>query len=175
MHAVWSCIEHARMPYTRIYNTLPQIAFFTTGRATHFVLFCAFLAHQASQTEIQNLELATTTIVVTLVFITTAAETAVGNWLNTYALKAVGLGEEKAAIANSAFWGAFTVGRVVAVSVVLGHRLTQYFKQVRCNFVLPGIGGYMVSIDNAACKHARSMLSVSQPTQAVALTVGRVF
>ena len=52
----------------------------------------------------------------TLVFCTTAAETAIGNWLFTFSSKEMGLSDTNAALANSSFWGAFTFGRVLGVS-----------------------------------------------------------
>uniref|UniRef100_A0A7R9YX00 Major facilitator superfamily (MFS) profile domain-containing protein n=1 Tax=Chlamydomonas euryale TaxID=1486919 RepID=A0A7R9YX00_9CHLO len=64
----------------------------------------------------------TTVAVVTLVFLSTAAETAVGNWLFTYCSKEMHLEDEIAAFANSMFWAAFTIGRVVGV--VLSRFLT---------------------------------------------------
>ena len=51
-----------------------------------------------------------------LVFFTTSAETAIGNWIHTFSIREVGLDEPQAALANSGFWAAFTVGRVLAVS-----------------------------------------------------------
>lgn len=69
--------------------------------------------HHASAT----LELATTVAVVSLVFFTTSAETALGNWIHTFSIREVGLDEPQAALANSGFWAAFTVGRVLAAAV----------------------------------------------------------
>jgi len=54
--------------------------------------------------------------VVALVFCTTAAETSIGNWLFTFSIKEMGLDDADAALANSSFWGAFTLGRVFGVS-----------------------------------------------------------
>lgn len=67
---------------------------------------------------IQALELVTTVAVISLVFFTTAAETSIGNWLFTFSSKEMGLEDTDAALANSMFWGAFTLGRVVGVSWV---------------------------------------------------------
>ncbi len=64
----------------------------------------------------QWLQALCTIAVVLLVFCTTAAETAIGNWLFTFASKGMSLSDANAALANSAFWGAFTFGRVVGVS-----------------------------------------------------------
>ncbi|GFR48845.1 hypothetical protein Agub_g10798 [Astrephomene gubernaculifera] len=64
------------------------------------------------------LQQSTTGAVVLLVFLTTAAETAIGNWVHTFSVQEVpGMGEGEAALANSAFWGAFTVGRVIGATV----------------------------------------------------------
>eukprot|EP00197_Chlamydomonas_leiostraca_P016237 CAMPEP_0202862632 /NCGR_PEP_ID=MMETSP1391-20130828/3606_1 /ASSEMBLY_ACC=CAM_ASM_000867 /TAXON_ID=1034604 /ORGANISM="Chlamydomonas leiostraca, Strain SAG 11-49" /LENGTH=432 /DNA_ID=CAMNT_0049542195 /DNA_START=154 /DNA_END=1448 /DNA_ORIENTATION=- len=57
------------------------------------------------------------TAVVTLVFFTTAAETAVGNWIYTYSVREQGLSDDDAAVANSGFWGAFTAGRVLGAAI----------------------------------------------------------
>ncbi|GAX75222.1 hypothetical protein CEUSTIGMA_g2666.t1 [Chlamydomonas eustigma] len=65
----------------------------------------------------KTLEIVCTTAVIVLVFCTTAAETAIGNWLFTFASKEMGLTDTDAALANSSFWGAFTFGRVVGVVV----------------------------------------------------------
>ncbi|GLC40677.1 hypothetical protein PLESTM_001100600 [Pleodorina starrii] len=69
--------------------------------------------HHASR----SLELVTTVAAVVLVFFTTAAETAIGNWLYTFSLKEVHSSDSEAALANSAFWGAFTVGRVIGAAI----------------------------------------------------------
>mmetsp|Transcript_9121 Transcript_9121/g.15934 ORF Transcript_9121/g.15934 Transcript_9121/m.15934 type:complete len:507 (-) Transcript_9121:653-2173(-) len=66
---------------------------------------------------VERLELITTVAVVSLVFCTTAAETAVGNWLYTYGVREAGLTDDTAAFANSAFWGFFTIGRVLGAAV----------------------------------------------------------
>ncbi len=68
--------------------------------------------HRASR----PLELTVTTAVVVLVFFTTAAETAIGNWVYTFSVRELGSSDVQAALSNSAFWGAFTVGRVIGVS-----------------------------------------------------------
>lgn len=73
-------------------------------------------AHGARHHASRTLELVTTVAVVVLVFFTTAAETAIGNWIYTFSLREVGDSDAAAAAANSAFWGAFTVGRVFGVS-----------------------------------------------------------
>ena len=65
----------------------------------------------------QALEAICTVAVVTLVFCTTAAETAVGNWLFTFASKVMELSDTNSAFVNSAFWGAFTFGRVLGVRI----------------------------------------------------------
>ncbi|GLI68054.1 hypothetical protein VaNZ11_012349 [Volvox africanus] len=65
----------------------------------------------------RSLELVTTLAVVLLVFFTTAAETAIGNWLFTFSLREVHSSDSDAALANSAFWGAFTLGRVIAAAM----------------------------------------------------------
>ncbi|KAG2501542.1 hypothetical protein HYH03_000049 [Edaphochlamys debaryana] len=71
------------------------------------------MPHHSSRT----LELLTTTAVVILVFLTTGAETAIGNWIYTFSVREAGSSDAAAAAANSAFWGAFTVGRVLAAAV----------------------------------------------------------
>eukprot|EP00798_Chlamydomonas_sp_ICE-L_P003780 gene3780-13848_t len=48
-----------------------------------------------------------------LVFFSTTAETAVGNWINTYSQDIVGLDRQHAAWINSTFWGCFTLGRIL--------------------------------------------------------------
>ncbi|KXZ55589.1 hypothetical protein GPECTOR_2g1139 [Gonium pectorale] len=65
----------------------------------------------------RTLELVTTVAVVVLVFITTAAETAIGNWIYTFSVKEVHTSDADAALANSTFWGAFTLGRVIGAAV----------------------------------------------------------
>ncbi|GIL79806.1 hypothetical protein Vretifemale_9097 [Volvox reticuliferus] len=69
--------------------------------------------HHASR----SLELVTTLAVVVLVFFTTAAETAIGNWLYTFSLREVHSSDSDAALANSTFWGAFTIGRVIGAAI----------------------------------------------------------
>lgn len=63
------------------------------------------------------LERVTTCSVVILVFFTTAAETAIGNWLYTYGVRQEGLSDDEAAFGNSAFWGSFTIGRILGAAV----------------------------------------------------------
>lgn len=65
----------------------------------------------------QMLEAIATTAVVILVFCTTCAETAIGNWLFTYSSEEMGLDDAQSAFANSTFWGAFTIGRVFGVLI----------------------------------------------------------
>ncbi|EFJ49439.1 hypothetical protein VOLCADRAFT_89859 [Volvox carteri f. nagariensis] len=50
-------------------------------------------------------------------FIPLAAQTAIGNWLFTFSLREVHSTDANAALANSAFWGAFTAGRVIGAAI----------------------------------------------------------
>lgn len=65
--------------------------------------------------ETKTMELITTVAVVMLVFFSTAAETAIGNWIFTYCSKEMNLDDSDSALANSLFWAAFTAGRVTGV------------------------------------------------------------
>jgi len=73
--------------------------------------------HHAKQSKDKTLELVVVSAVVLLVFFTTAAETAIGNWIFTYAGREVDLADGEAALANSMFWGSFTLGRVAGALV----------------------------------------------------------
>uniref|UniRef100_A0A7S3VJM8 Major facilitator superfamily (MFS) profile domain-containing protein n=1 Tax=Dunaliella tertiolecta TaxID=3047 RepID=A0A7S3VJM8_DUNTE len=65
----------------------------------------------------QLLSTVVTVLAVVLVFCTTAAETAVGNWLYTYGVREIGLEDHEAAFANSSFWGFFTIGRALGAAL----------------------------------------------------------
>lgn len=67
-------------------------------------------AAEELKSNIRFLDNLTTSSVIFLVFCTTAAETAIGNWLYTYSSNEMGLEDAQAALVNSAFWGAFTAG-----------------------------------------------------------------
>ena len=53
------------------------------------------------------------------VWISVGMEVAFGNWIFTYTLKQLGLGERQGHFLNAAYWGAFTAGRVLASGAAL--------------------------------------------------------
>jgi fucose permease len=53
------------------------------------------------------------------VWISVGMEVAFGNWIFTYTLKQLGMGERQGHLLNAAYWGAFTAGRVIASGAAL--------------------------------------------------------
>lgn len=69
----------------------------------------------------------------------------VGNWVYTYAVREGGLDDRDAALANSAFWGSFTAGRVLGVGgagVVGAHgaQWAQWLVPISCVGGWRGVG-----------------------------------
>jgi FHS family Na+ dependent glucose MFS transporter 1 len=103
----------------------------------------AAIAAEELQMNVWFLETLTSASVIFLVFCTTAAETAIGNWLYTYASNEMGLEDAQAALVNSAFWGAFTAGRVYCAprppSFSLSHSLSLHASMTHDALAAPSI------------------------------------
>jgi len=72
-------------------------------------------AHARERTESLSQHRTTIFLVAGLLFATVGAEVGFGNWIFTYALKQNVADESGAALLTSAFWGAFTLGRLLGI------------------------------------------------------------
>eukprot|EP00798_Chlamydomonas_sp_ICE-L_P017984 gene17984-24392_t len=101
-----------------------------------------------------GLSMTVTVSMILLVFLSTTAETSVGNWINTYSQAVVGLDQASAAWVNAAFWGSFTIGRVVGA--LISHMTTpaglllSFTPLSVIGTSIPMIAGMMDGLGNAA-------------------------
>jgi FHS family Na+ dependent glucose MFS transporter 1 len=113
-------------------------------------------------------------------FLVVGTECAFGGWIYTYAMKMNLADESRAAYLTSAFWGAFTLGRLVAIPLaarfkpgaLLTVNLLGCLISISLILVLPqapkalfmgtiGIGGFMASIFPTALSFSEARLNIT--------------